>query len=453
MKIKNDIKWLKEKGFITEVKTPDTLTTKSQLNKYVGQIVPSNDIFDSKIKPRGEYLTFEFLENGNLSFSKAGLSYSLDGGVSWNTLEANTKINISNGSVVMFKGEYTNTTASIGSFVGVGRFNVRGNIMSLLFGDNFAGKTDLTGYNNAFEYMFQTTPVVDASKLALPATILTNYCYGRMFYNCSSLATAPELPATTLAENCYSNIFNGCTSLTAAPELPATTLTQNCYNSMFDRCKSLATAPDLPATILEGYCYSGMFADCTSLTTAPDLPATTLADCCYSNMFNGCTSLTAAPELPATKLVGYCYNGMFQGCTSLTAAPELPATTVASDCYYSMFRNCSSLTTVPKILPATELKYMCYFGMFYGCSSLTTAPELPAATLTSSCYGDMFSGCSKLNYIKAMFVAIPSSLYSTYGWVSGVSRNGTFVKNAAATWDVTGASGIPEGWTVETATA
>lgn len=58
MKIKNDIKWLKEKGFVTEVKTPDTLTTKSQLNKYVGQTVPSSDIFDSKIKPLGGIFNF-----------------------------------------------------------------------------------------------------------------------------------------------------------------------------------------------------------------------------------------------------------------------------------------------------------------------------------------------------------------------------------------------------------
>ena len=424
MKIKNDIKWLKEKGFITEVKTPDTLTTKSQLNKYVGQTAPSSDIFDSKIKPLGEYLTFEFLENGNFSFSKAGLSYSLDDGTSWNALNANTNINVSNGDKVLFRGEYTNTTTSIGKFSMTGKFNISGNIMSLLFGDNFVDKTDLTGHSSAFDHLFEGTAVVDASKLILPATTLANYCYGRMFYNCTSLTAAPELPATTLTQNCYNSMFYGCSSLTTAPELPATTLAQSCYSSMFNGC--------------------------TSLTAAPELPATTLADSCYSNMFGGCSSLTAAPELPATELEGYCYNGMFSGCTSLTAAPELPATTVASDCYYSMFRNCSSLTTGPKILPATELKYMCYFGMFYGCSSLTTAPELPAATLTSSCYGDMFYSCSKLNYIKAMFVAIPGSLYSTNNWVSGVSRTGTFVKNAAATWDVTGTSGIPEGWDVMT---
>jgi hypothetical protein len=36
-------------------------------------------------------------------------------------------------------------------------------------------------------------------------------------------------------------------------------------------------------------------------------------------------------------------------------------------------------------------------------------------------------------------------------WVKGVASSGTFVKNSAATWDVTGVNGIPSGWTVETA--
>jgi hypothetical protein len=35
-------------------------------------------------------------------------------------------------------------------------------------------------------------------------------------------------------------------------------------------------------------------------------------------------------------------------------------------------------------------------------------------------------------------------------WVSNVSATGTFVKSKDATWSVTGVSGIPEGWTVET---
>ena len=90
--------------------------------------------------------------------------------------------------------------------------------------------------------------------------------------------------------------------------------------------------------------------------------------------------------------------------------------------------------------------------MFNGCTSLTSAPKLPATTLADRCYDYMFSGCKKLNYIKAMFTTTPSTSY-TSNWVSGVAATGTFVKNSAATWNVTGVNGIPSGWTVTTASA
>ena len=149
--------------------------------------------------------------------------------------------------------------------------------------------------------------------------------------------------------------------------------------------------------------------------------STTLTERAFSNLFENCTSLTSAPELPATTLATTCYQYMFKGCTSLTQAPALPATTLVAFSYYNMFR---------------------------GCTSLTTAPELPATTLVNSCYAQMFFGCSNLNYIKAMFTTTPGSY--TSNWLYNVSAIGTFVKNAAATWNVAGASGIPTGWTVQT---
>lgn len=302
---------------------------------------------------------------------------------------------------------------------------VGGNIMSLGY-KNFENEYTIEqscAYSDLFRNM---TKLVDASRLVLPATTLADGCYGRMFQGCTSLTTAPSiLPATQLVESCYNYMFNGCTSLTTAPELPATTLAEYCYSNMFQYCSSLTTVPELPATTLVFNGYNSMFSDCTSLTTVPELPATQLADNCCVNMFKNCTSLTTAPKLLATKLANNCYINMFSGCTSLTTVPELPATTLASSCYNSMF---------------------------YGCTSLTTAPELPATTLASGCYQNMFYGCSNLNYIKAMFTTTPSTSY-TQNWVSGVSSTGTFVKNANATWDVSGDNGIPTGWDVETATA
>ena len=84
---------------------------------------------------------------------------------------------------------------------------------------------------------------------------LTSYCYTSMFWDCSSLTTAPELPSTTLADYCYSFMFYRCSSLTSAPELPATTLANNCYSGLFGGCQSLTTSPRLPATTLAEGCY------------------------------------------------------------------------------------------------------------------------------------------------------------------------------------------------------
>lgn len=193
------------------------------------------------------------------------------------------------------------------------------------------------------------------------------------------------------------------------------------------------------------FCY--LFSGCTQLISAPALPATILAESCYYMMFKDCTQLATAPELPATALAQNCYAMMFRGCTSLTSAPALPATALTPSCYNMMFRGCTQLTSAPE-LPATSLAYNCYDMMFLGCTSLTTAPVLPATTLAESCYLNMFNGCTNLNNITMLATDITASNCLT-NWVNGVAATGTFYKNPAATWTVTGASGIPEGWTVK----
>lgn len=279
------------------------------------------DVVYQKSEPsyENQYLTFVALKDGTFTFTPQNdnvISYSTDDGTTWT--EGNS-VNVSNGDKVLWKGTMTPSSSGIGKFSSTAEFDVQGNPMSLLFGDNFKGQTDLTGKDYAFcQLFYQNAKVINAENLSLSAT--------------------------------------------------------------------------------------------------------TLASRCYANMFQGCTSLTTAPELPATILADNCYRLMFRGCTSFTTAPELPSTTLASNCYY---------------------------GMFYGCTNLVSAPQLPATTLANSCYNGMFFDCTSLNYIKAMFTTTPSTDY-TRDWVSGVASTGTFVKNSAAQWDVTGVNGIPTGWTVET---
>lgn len=169
----------------------------------------------------------------------------------------------------------------------------------------------------------------------------------------------------------------------------------------------------------------------------------------FYKLFSGNTYLINAENivLPATTLSTYCYGYMFNGCSSLTIAPLiLPATTLKGSCYRRMFYSCSGLTTAPEIHATTQASYACQY-MFYSCSSLRTAPALHATTLVSYCYQYMFRYCSSLNYVKSMAVDI-SATNCMQGWLQGVAASGTFVKNSEATWEVSGDSGIPSGWTV-----
>ena len=237
-----------------------------------------------------DYLTIEALEDYlTVSLSVATCEYCVDGDGNWKPLIAGTATErINRGHTLSFRCNLTtNNSDGIGTFTVNKNFNLKGNCMSMLFGDNAAGNYSLNGKNDAFY---------------------------RLFYKCTTLksVSANFLPATTLANRCYNSMFSGCTSLTTAPELPATTLADSCYSAMFSSCYSLTTAPELPATTLAHRCYNSMFSDCTSLTTAPELPATTLANYCYNYMFHRCTKLNyikmLATDISATScLVNWVY--------------------------------------------------------------------------------------------------------------------------------------------------
>lgn len=311
-------------------------------------VLNGHDFYDDDYNPAPpahdyslDYFTVEPIDGGNITlrFTKTGkpssisVKYSTDG-VNWGSMGTS-------GSVTLTGKVYLRATTDHwgGSSSKYWKFNilqdykVYGNIMSLLYGDNFLNQTTLKNNEYEFYHLFDSsTHLVDAENLILPATTLTNYCYQGMFNNCTKLTTAPELPATTLARYCYAAMFQGCTSLTTAPELPATTLASYCYSSMFSGCTALIHTPSiLPATTLAQYCYSYMFSGC-GLTTAPELPATSLLHGCYQNMFNNCTSLTTAPELLADTLATQCYADMFYGCTLLNKITCLATNISATSC-------------------------------------------------------------------------------------------------------------------------
>lgn len=196
------------------------------------------------------------------------------------TVPANSKLYLKAVADRWGTGDSNYNTISMVSY-----FNVGGNTMSLLYGDNFENQTTFpTAKNNVFPNLFKNTQVVSAANLELPATTLVNYCYYGMFRDCSALTTAPvTLPSTTLVNYCYQYMFNGCKSLTTAPTLPATTLTYYCYGNMFFGCTSLTTTPVLPATTLVLGCYYYMFDGCSSLNTVTTYADDISASLCLNN--------------------------------------------------------------------------------------------------------------------------------------------------------------------------
>ena len=376
-------------SFATENDIQIALENGELLKPYVAYIEDADRIdWNSKeiVDYTTEYLTFNILSAGTINWTASNsaitktIDYKLNNG-EWTPITSNTgssapTITVNSGDKIQFRGNnaqyatdyYSNYNTFSGS---TALFEAEGNIMSLIYGDDFKNKL----------------------------TISSSYAFGGLFKDCTKLVSAENLilPATTLKESCYRNMFDGCTSLTTVPSnlLPATNSPFGCYSQMFQGCTSLTTAPELPATTLASYCYESMFRDCTSLTTAPSiLPAMILAYHCCESMFRGCTSLKTAPVsigTSAATLDTSCCESMFYGCTSLTTAPELPATTLGNGSYMRMFYNCSSLNYI-KCLATDMSAGACTLDWVIGVPSTGTFVKNPNMTSWTTGTGGIPTG-------------------------------------------------------------
>ena len=411
--------------------------------------------------------------------------YSLNG-YDWETLENvdNTEVSITTpkikmGRKIYLKGNGTclGKSATVYSNVSsTGKFDVSGNIASLIYEDTFETFYSAPRVSFIFGNFFRNSKVVHAGKLILPVKqqYYTYNLYSNLFQDCTELiecapvtfasasstwlgaykgCTSLEVPPVfteglTLGSTCFSEMFSGCISLRTAPVLPYTTLSIGCYNRMFDGCTSLTTAPELPAMNLANQCYAYMFGGCKNLISPPNLPATTATDRCYCGMFIGCSNLKILPNISITTLANQCYIYMFQQ-SGIETIPSgyLPNTSLTNGCYYQMFYGCGKLTDVPEnLLPATTLSTSCYSSMFAYCPLLESGPKLPAETLVSECYYQMFRNCNSMKYIKMYATDIAASNCLS-GWLA-VPKAGIIVKHIDATWTTTGQSGVPTNWTV-----
>lgn len=271
--------------------------------------------------------------------SMTSISYSLDSGDTWvttaNTDEEAVTLTtptIASGDTVYWKGDgiqlaKSNNKDTSTNFSATTDYDVEGNIMSLLAGDNFENAELDSGTTYHFSYLFANdTHVINASGMTIPSMKMYGNDCNDLFRSCTNLVTAPSV----INPSAYNDGQDGY------------------FKRMFYGCTSLTVPPSLPNQLLGAQCYANMFQGCTSLTTAPSLPATTLVDRCYLSMFSDCTSLTIAPSLPATTLVYRCYWGMFSGCTSLNYIKCLATDISATNCTGNWVFNVASSGTFTK---------------------------------------------------------------------------------------------------------
>lgn len=215
------------------------------------QRVPHYGIGGGAPTPEPDALNFYMPNGGTISLNKTGsptvveLEYSLDGGATWTVWPEDGS---GNRSLTLTAGQ---------------RMYVRNTSETQTGFSTSSNDYYQFGFTNTTEAHGNTNSLL--CKNADSVTSLYSYCFARLFYDCSSLITAPELPATTLALACYGSMFKNCTSLVTAHELSATTLFSFCCSEMFYNCSSLITAPKLYAATLKTYCYFSMFYNCQHL--------------------------------------------------------------------------------------------------------------------------------------------------------------------------------------------
>ena len=193
-----------------------------------------------------DYLCFTALDdNMQFTFTKyinlpnttiPSISYSLDGGDTWTKVAMSGSGNediittpaVNAGGKVLWKaeaGRFAISPTGYSTFTANGRFNVSGNIMSLLYGDNYGDKTDTRAYTYTFGSLFRdSTNLIDASQLKLPTGHLNAGDLLGLFRGCTSLVHGAPLYAPNISDSCCYWMYYGCTSMTEMPTIAATSM-------------------------------------------------------------------------------------------------------------------------------------------------------------------------------------------------------------------------------------
>ena len=263
------------------------------------------NIVNSDVEPN--YLTFTVVDpNGStFKFKNSATEYSIDNGT-WTSLDRNTDSPlVQENSSIRFRGTITPSgdESQRLTVVSSGKFNVSGNILTLLYGANYReGKISKADVSYVFYRMFyNNTNVVDAGNLILPVfSKAPDYGFKEMFRGCTNLTTSPVMKADTTGRYSFRDVFNGCTSLTTVNEIYCGNTNTESHVSMFNGCTSLISVPNINVTTTFGWSIQWMFNSCTNLQDVV-LKGDIRESHSSEMLFSGCTSLTSVTYLGSQK--------------------------------------------------------------------------------------------------------------------------------------------------------
>ena len=298
-----------------------------------------------------DYLCFTALDdNTQFTFTKyinllntnlPSISYSMDGGDTWTEVAMSGSGNedivttpaVNAGGKVLWKAEaarFALAPDKYSTFTANGRFNVSGNIMSLLYGDNHYDKTDTRAYTYTFGSLFRdSTNLIDASQLKLPTGHLNAADLLGLFRGCTGLVHGAPLYAPNIPDSCCYWMYYGCTSMTEMPTIAATSMIKDNGD---------------PANYGLYYAFYG----CSNMEGEVKLNivgevAQQVLDACFSN----CSKITSADLAFNGALGKMALRGAFVGCTSLSHVKCLATSfyddgTAANGSLYNWMNNVSS---------------------------------------------------------------------------------------------------------------
>lgn len=225
----------------TDLVTKMNKTVGDNVDKAIFQYVTD---YEEPIDYTKEYLTFEPISSAvSFTHREQQFQYSLDNGNTWSSItsSANT-VTVGVGQKMLLKGTFLNNNDDDQNcFVAEGgTWKAYGNLLSLLYGDNFRNVTTLDRSGLLFAF-YHCQNLIDISNLTIPISAITVNRGLRGVFRDTGISSAPNnlLPATSLYENCYMGTFEDCVNLVNAPELPAQNIPSYGYYAMFNNCPNL----------------------------------------------------------------------------------------------------------------------------------------------------------------------------------------------------------------------